>query len=26
MAVLSPAQAIDALGVEPGEGEERYLR
>ena len=26
MAVLSPAQAVDALGVEPGAGEERYLR
>ena len=26
MAVLSPAQAVDAIGVEPGEGEERYLR
>jgi hypothetical protein len=26
MAVLSPAQAVDAIGVEPGEAEERYLR
>ena len=25
MAVLSPAQAVDAIAVEPGEGEERYL-
>jgi acyl-coenzyme A thioesterase PaaI-like protein len=26
MAVLSAAQAVDALGVEPGEDEEKYLR
>jgi hypothetical protein len=26
MTVLSPAQAVDALGVEPAEAEERYLR
>ena len=26
MSVLSPAQAVDAIGVEPGEDEQRYLR
>jgi acyl-coenzyme A thioesterase PaaI-like protein len=26
MSVLSPAQAVDAIGAEPGEDEQRYLR
>ena len=26
MSVLSPAQAVDAIGVEPGDDERRYLR
>jgi hypothetical protein len=26
MSVLSPAQAVDAIGVEPGEDEHHYLR
>jgi hypothetical protein len=26
MAVLSEAQAVDALGVEPGQDEQQYLR